>query len=36
MSDARHTVTLASAARVLAVEVVTLLLLFALQQAFTR
>jgi hypothetical protein len=36
MNDARHTKTLGSAMKVIAVEVVTLLLLFALQQAFTR
>lgn len=36
MNDARHTKTLGSAVRVIAVEIVTLLLLFALQQAFTR
>jgi hypothetical protein len=36
MTDARHTKTLGSAAKVIAVEVVTLLLIFALQQAFSR
>jgi len=36
MTDARHTKTLGSAAKVIAVEVVTLVLLFALQQAFSR
>jgi hypothetical protein len=36
MTDTRHTKTWGSAAKVIAVEIVTLLLLFALQQAFTR
>ncbi len=36
MTDARHTKTAGSAMKVIAVEVVTLLLLFALQQAFSR
>jgi hypothetical protein len=36
MTDARHTKTLGSAAKVIAVQVVTLVLLFALQQAFSR
>jgi hypothetical protein len=36
MTHVPHTKTLGSAALVIAVEIVTLLLLFALQQAFTR
>lgn len=36
MTHVPHTKTLGSAARVIVVEIVTLLLLFALQQAFTR
>ncbi len=36
MADVRHTKGLGSAVTVIAVEVVTLLALFALQQAFTR
>lgn len=35
MADVPHTRTLGSAAKVIAVEIVALLLLFALQQAFT-
>lgn len=35
MAESRHTKTLGSAMAVIAVEVVTLLLLFALQQAFS-
>ena len=36
MADARHDKTWGSAVKVIAVEVVTLIALFALQQAFTR
>jgi hypothetical protein len=35
MADVPHTKTLGSAARVIAVEIVTLALLFVLQRAFT-
>ena len=36
MTDAPHTRTVSSAAKVIAVQIVVLLLLFALQQAFSR
>ena len=36
MTDTRHTKTWGSAMKVVAVEIVTLLLLFALQQSFSR
>jgi hypothetical protein len=36
MTESQQTKTLGSAIKVIAVEVVTLLLLFALQQAFSR
>ena len=36
MTESTHTKTLGSAVKVIAVEVVTLLLLFALQQTFSR
>jgi hypothetical protein len=36
MTESRHARTIGSAAKVIGVEVVTLLLLFALQQAFSR
>jgi hypothetical protein len=36
MIDTRHTRTWGSAVKVIAIEVVTLLALFALQQAFAR
>jgi len=36
MTDAPHTKTVGSAAKVIAVQIVVLLLLFALQQAFSR
>ena len=36
MTDAPHTKTFGSALKVIAVQIVVLLLLFALQQAFSR